>query len=587
MGDQAQAAFQEAFRSGVARAYNLSTESDIINNPELFYSNFQQNVSIWNPNIPIDATSSFPGASRVIWDFPLKNELRTDLSQICVSSPFDSFGRAISCLTMPFISLGLSNAPSSDLNLAAKYGIYKDGVTEVSNMTSTFASYLADRPTCGLQTLIRNNATLDLQGAAECLRANCVNASSLLKISPDIIGIGVWTAYFIQVGICFVAPIAAALFRQTTKKRAPPSSAGQRSSENGETSPAQVGLEQKPSENRVKNLVAAFITSLVDFQKAQCYYMMAIQIASKTTLHRNRAEGTVAQREATITVVLVVATLGVVAPTLILYCLCILENRSWYILLLTVTTSALSFNVFFDPDISRIQDRFFTNPDNENARHNNTDPFSLCSIKLTGRDPPWHGISTTWAFYLYGLVLLFFILDHILNLRLPCAKDRSYLLPYIKVQRSLERFVAHLSKRKTAALVKPCGRTAYKLVRLLIFVGMISTSFYILGQVTSSLYSYYSANMVSHDWSFGQIVSVAVWIPVVVDWLQLSLRGMESGSEYRIPHPFRVKQADPSISRPATTSHSDDTPSENAYGTDLENQDSLGLSRRRIATAEF
>jgi len=199
MGDQAQAVFQEAFRSGVARAYNLSTESDIISDPELFYSNFQQNISIWNPNIPIDAPSSFPGASRVIWDFPLKNELRTDLLQICVSSPFESFGRAISCLTMPFISLGLSNAPSSDLNLAAEYGIYKDGVAAVSNMTRTFASYLADtssrEPTCDLQTLIRNNATLNLQGAAECLRANCVNASLLLKISPDIIGIGV-RAYF-------------------------------------------------------------------------------------------------------------------------------------------------------------------------------------------------------------------------------------------------------------------------------------------------------------------------------------------------------------------------------------------------------
>jgi hypothetical protein len=326
------------------------------------------------------------------------------------------------------------------------------------------------------------------------------------------------------VGICFVAPLAAALFRQTTKKRAPPSSAGQRSGENGETSSIQVEPEHKPSGNRVKNLVAAFITSLVDFQKAQCYYTMAIQIASKTTLHRNRAEGTVAQREATITVVRVVATLGVVAPTLILYCLCILEKRSWYILLLTVATSTLSFNVFFDPDISRIPDRFFTNPDNENTRYNNTDPFSLCSIKLTGRDPPWHGIFTTWVFYLYGLVLLCFILDHIFNPRLPCAKDRSYLLPYIKVQRSLEDFVAHLSKRKTTALVTPGGRTVYKLARLFIFVGMISTSFYILGQVTSSLYSYYSANMVSHDWSFGQIVSMAVWIPVVVDWLQLSLR---------------------------------------------------------------
>ena len=260
-------------------------------------------------------------------------------------------------------------------------------------------------------------------------------------------------------GICFVAPIVAVLFRQSIKRSVPPSRPGSRSSQSGGTSSTQIGLEQKPSGDRLKNLEAAFITSLVDFQKAQCYYMMAIQVASMTTLHRTGAEGTVAQRQATSTVVRVVATLGIVAPTLILFCLWILEQRSWYILLLTVVTSTLSIYVFFDPKIFSIPDRFFTSPDNQISSYNNTDPSSLCSIKLNGRDPPWHGISTTWAFYLCGLILAFFTVDHIFNLRLPRAKDRSYSLPYSKVQRSLERFVAHLRKRRKAALINPGRRS--------------------------------------------------------------------------------------------------------------------------------
>jgi hypothetical protein len=36
-----------------------------------------------------------------------------------------------------------------------------------------------------------------------------------------------------------------------------------------------------------------------------------------------------------------------------------------------------------------------------------------------------------------------------------------------------------------------------------------------------------------------------------------------------------------------TTSNFDDTSLEDAYGTELENQDFSGLSRRRTATAEF
>jgi hypothetical protein len=326
------------------------------------------------------------------------------------------------------------------------------------------------------------------------------------------------------VGICFVAPILAVSFRQSIKRSVPSSLPGGRSNQSKGTSSTQIGLKQKLSGNRLENLKAAFITSLVDFQKAQCYYMMAIHVASIATLHRTEAEGNIAQRQATSTVIRVVATLGIVAPTVILLCLWILEQRSWHILLLTVVTSTLSIYVFFDPNIISIPDRFFIDPENQASRLNNTDPFSLCSLKLSGDDPRWHGLSTTWAIYLCGLILAFITVDHIFNLRLPRAKNRPYLLPYSKVQRNLEHSVAYLRKRRKTALINPGKRVIYNLANLFILMGVITTCFYILGQVISSLYSYYSAMKVSHDWSFGQIVSVAIWIPIVVDWLQLSFR---------------------------------------------------------------
>jgi len=206
MGDQAQAVFQRAFRSGLAQAYNLSPQSEVINDPELFYSTFQQNVAIWNPNIPIDARSGFPGADKVVWYFPLTDvELRhnlRNLTHLCVSSPFNSFGRAISCLTIPYVSSGLAGAPSSDLILAAKYGVYRDAATIASNITRTFASYLSNmnsmRPMCATQILIRNDTILDLQRVAECMRDICKSASGSLTISPDIIGIGVRTNFSFQ-----------------------------------------------------------------------------------------------------------------------------------------------------------------------------------------------------------------------------------------------------------------------------------------------------------------------------------------------------------------------------------------------------
>jgi hypothetical protein len=202
MDDQAQAVFQRAFRSGLAYTYNLSPQSKIINDPELFYSTFQQNVTIWNPNIPIDALSGFSGANKVVWDFPIRDEERRNLTHLCVSSPFDSFGRAISCLTMPYVLLGLADASSSDLNLAAEYGVYRDVATTASNITRT--SYLSNKsstgPMCAMHMLIRNDTTLDLQGVAECMRAICKNASWSPTISPDIIGIGVRTNFLLKDG---------------------------------------------------------------------------------------------------------------------------------------------------------------------------------------------------------------------------------------------------------------------------------------------------------------------------------------------------------------------------------------------------
>ncbi|PSN72977.1 hypothetical protein BS50DRAFT_568569 [Corynespora cassiicola Philippines] len=312
---------------------------------------------------------------------------------------------------------------------------------------------------------------------------------------------------------------------------------------------------------------------------------MAIQVASITTLH-NSAKGTVAYWQAVSTVVRAVSTLDIVASTLILLCLWILKQRSWYILLITLAASIISTYVFFDPRIMSVPDRLFEGPRQLNFTNKNTNPYSLCSVKLSGDSPRWHRMSTAWVFYLCVLILVFLIVDHIFSLRLPRAKDRPYFLSYSKFQRSLDRFVVQLRKRGKSVLSNAGRRRAYKLAYHFTLMGVIIACFYALGETYSGLNIYFQDTVETQDWSFGQVVSVAIWIPVVVDWLQLTFRGMESGSEYRIPHPYQVKRIDPSTSRPTTTLDFDSTT--------LERRNSIGLeegafvaSTRRFATAEF
>lgn len=62
---------------------------------------------------------------------------------------------------------------------------------------------------------------------------------------------------------------------------------------------------------------------------------------------------------------------------------------------------------------------------------------------------------------------------------------------------------------------------------------------------------------------------------------------MESGSEYRLPDPWRVKDVGLATSKPLPAPDLDDVTPEGASGTDLEDQVFLGVHRRRTATAEF
>ena len=151
------------------------------------------------------------------------------------------------------------------------------------------------------------------------------------------------------------------------------------------------------------NLGASFITSLVEFQKAQCYYIIAIQVASMKTLDYSLVEDSIAQQQATAAVTQVVATLGVTAPTVVLLCLWILKHRSWYILSLTITAFSLSADVFSNPKTRAIPRREFQDPENYLLGTTHL-PF-LCSIQLSDEDPPWRSISVAWVFYICGLLL--------------------------------------------------------------------------------------------------------------------------------------------------------------------------------------
>ncbi|KAK5681557.1 hypothetical protein LTS10_006089 [Elasticomyces elasticus] len=80
-------------------------------------------------------------------------------------------------------------------------------------------------------------------------------------------------------------------------------------------------------------------------------------------------------------------------------------------------------------------------------------------------------------------------------------------------------------------------RLCYKYLPLVAEIGLVGMSAMLLAQ-----YARYQHHMVYASWSLGQIISVTIWVPVGVEYAHLLVWGMEEGFEYRLKRPYHVKK---------------------------------------------
>lgn len=53
-------------------------------------------------------------------------------------------------------------------------------------------------------------------------------------------------------------------------------------------------------------------------------------------------------------------------------------------------------------------------------------------------------------------------------------------------------------------------------------------------------------SITNHTWSFGQILAVLIWVPCLVEFINLEINGVFKGSEYRFPPPLALATTDSS-----------------------------------------
>ncbi|KAK3678201.1 hypothetical protein LTR78_002297 [Recurvomyces mirabilis] len=79
----------------------------------------------------------------------------------------------------------------------------------------------------------------------------------------------------------------------------------------------------------------------------------------------------------------------------------------------------------------------------------------------------------------------------------------------------------------------------YKIVPFLAEVGIVTINIVLLVQ-----YAGYLKVIGDGSWSLGQVISVTIWVPVVVEYVYLLICGIEEGFECRLSEPYHVKKDD-------------------------------------------
>ncbi|KAK0508631.1 hypothetical protein JMJ35_008907 [Cladonia borealis] len=319
-----------------------------------------------------------------------------------------------------------------------------------------------------------NSSSTDhsLQALRSCLQAIC----SPVTLNPDLAGIGVFSSFLIQSGIAIIAFIAL------------------------------LGLEITPQRTKEVH-TNAIITSLVDFHKCQCYFSSTIQITGLMLFQVIRFHTAQAwDRKALppdifdLSVLTVLALSGLVPISLTLVCLTRYGHQTWHLIILSLITMALSTGTLACPFIYL---RRFGDPViDQYLGPNLEDLYPLCgSSKLRNNDigsttfaKPW-----IWAIWLNCVIWT-----------ISCLVRKT-----IEGSRHVNLLKSWKDSSSIAGYLNSIGKSSvWPLLSMLTWAICFGFQF-------NRFSAYFQHTVILQDWSFGQIIAVAVWIPAVFEYFYI------------------------------------------------------------------
>lgn len=284
-----------------------------------------------------------------------------------------------------------------------------------------------------------------------------------------------------------------------------------------ETSKAKQRARESVAQTNREHLVA-LTSALVGFQKAQCWFMLATNIAGLIVMKYGGLEPRSLQKLYNTYIFIKVIAIGGYLPiTFTLLNLHLIKSLAWYPIILSIITIAVATTTLKmggTTFVASIEDF-----DHINSVPSGNGPPSCAHQDLTPwcYDPRSHGnyfgfdasssgsgANNILIFCLITLAII--ILDHFCR-----SDDRNqqkinhWILQKLGITTSKPLF-------PRAGEILHYGTIAFHFI----FFGLYIYCFYIFGE---DLQWFNSNNVFDPSWSFGQIVAILVWAPTVVDYL--------------------------------------------------------------------
>ncbi|KAM0713439.1 hypothetical protein Q7P37_010401 [Cladosporium fusiforme] len=467
------------------------------------------------------------------------------------------------CLVLPYIAYGLNDGFIADPDgLAQKYNILRSNDKEFPYTSKGYpiiwdcllAECTDSTHPCNRPLYFDIDPTCYMSNGTSCgppqFSINLCERSDH-RLNADIGGKGVIVSYIMQSLILLAAYLIQSASTSWIKWASLPLYAAKARSgrwieytEVAEAYEKASNLQRRLAKQyRLDRHAASLVAALVDFQKTQVFFLLTVEIAVIVALF-DTAYLYASSWDQLWTNVAFIHAVGFNATDAIVFGVVLLRKggkASWYISVASVCcvivssiTVFRSFGIHYEPYQLTTSEGVYK----ECYWH---DPHAYCLGDHQSFGPGSKlSTSTVVSWAVSPIIMLVILVEKLGSSRRRLGLSRTRRT----FGRANNWLLSLVGQKFTEAFVCFCKPVVSMFAEIWLVWRLCYAIAYYVGQLPNAVGSENDDGL-KVRWALGQIIAVAVWIPVIIEYIYLLIHGIEKGSLYRLVRPYHVSSFPP------------------------------------------